>query len=107
MLRRRAALLILFVVCVLVGRGMWGVYEKKRETDGWRAEAEKKMHNLEEREADVARIVEHLETPEGVEQAFREQFDVGKEGEGVIIVVNADQPMGTTTVEPWWQRMWR
>lgn len=107
LVRRRALTLAFLVVFGLVGQGLWGVYQKKRETDVWRQEAETKMHTLEAREADVAAIVAHLETPEGVEQALREQFDVGKEGEGVIIVLNQENVDLATTTESWWKRMWR
>lgn len=80
---------LLFIAFALV-RGVWGVYEKERETYAGRATAEQELQGLKEREIKLRGDIVRLQTPEGVEESLRQQFDMAKEGEGVIVIVDRE-----------------
>lgn len=86
----KTSLFLLFLVLILVSKGVYGVYQKERDS---RAEVERisaKKAELESRYNDIKSNQETLNTPEGIEAEIRTKFDVAKEGEGVIVVVERD-----------------
>jgi gas vesicle protein len=91
MLTSRWAFGLLAFITVLLVRGAWGVHLKMKESE----EALRKVHeNLStsiEREAQLSKSIESLKTPEGVEREIRGKFNVAKNGEEVIMIVDAKQ----------------
>ncbi len=99
-----ALLVILFGLL----RGVWSVYEKERETYAGRAGAEQELDALTNREMKLRADIAYLRSPEGVEESLRQQFDMAKEGEGVIVIVDRepkkkeeDERAGLSTVSGW------
>lgn len=98
---------LLLIIFALV-KGVWSIYQKERETYEGRARAEQELADLDEREAHLRGEIARLRSPAGMEEALRQQFDMAKEGEGVIVIV--DRPtkdaepkkdMDLRTVESW------
>lgn len=104
---RRVAMLVLFVVVIL---GLWvvfDVYMKERESSKLRREAELHRSELTTRELKLSASIGSLETERGKEQALRDAYEVGKEGEGMVLIV--DQTPSTTVPtyipkQTWFQR---
>lgn len=86
------ALLIIFALSL---EGLWNIYEKHSEAAKKAQEAKADLQNLRGREADLEEKVAFLKTDRGREEEIRKKFMVGKQGEGVILVV--DQPGASTT----------
>lgn len=106
LLGKRLVTALLFLMLVLAMKGAWGVHEKKKETDRLRADAEAKMHELGERSAALGETVAKLKTEEGIEAELRRQFEAGKEGEGVIIVMDGEPIVPETpTSTTWWSKL--
>lgn len=84
---------------------VWDVYEKERTARGDRKEAEAQQASLEERQVSLEARVTHLETERGVEEVLRERFLVTKEGEEVIILVDAPSALLDTT-QPSGKSIW-
>ena len=80
--------LILFLVLVLIFAfnllGFWG---KMRITVRNREAAEERVLELKENQEELAANIAKLNTPAGVEETIREKFGLGKEGEGLIVIV--------------------
>jgi cell division protein FtsB len=84
----KTSLAILLVVLVLVAKGVYGVYQKEKES---RIEVERTSHEnatLQARYETIERGGEELKRESGIEAEIRSKFDVVKPGEGVIIVVD-------------------
>ena len=64
------------------------------------------MMELSERSEALAETVAKLKTEEGIEAELRRQFEVGKEGEGVIIVMDGEpiSPEVATSTK-WWKKL--
>lgn len=86
----RVTVALLAFVVLMLARGVWGIYQKERDTAAKLDQAVREEGELEARKTFLEREVIRLRTREGVEEEVRENFGLGKEGERVIIVVPHD-----------------
>ena len=89
---RRTATLVLVLVVLGAAIGVWQVYGKERDSRTLREYAEVEQSELEEQAERLRRDTEKLKTDRGQEEALREQYDVGKQGEGLIVIVEPPTP---------------
>lgn len=89
MWRRLAAVVLLALVAIAV-RGAWGVYEKSRESSLLKVESEAKLNELSQREQELREDIAALRSEQGIEGKLRERYDLAREGEGVVVIL--DQP---------------
>jgi len=84
----RLAIVVLLGLVVFLGMQVWDVFQKERSTHTNKKQQERELSELREREGVLRKEVERLETESGLESEIREKFEVGREGEGLIIVIN-------------------
>lgn len=113
----RAVLVVLVALCVLVA---WSVYTRlqvEREMAARRAAVEAEHATLEARYEALKAEVTYLSDERSLEAEVRRNFDVAKEGESVVIILDdettaaVDGSDATSSTEapevhPWWQ-FWR
>ena len=92
LLWRRVGALCLLLLIVLLIRGVWGVYFKERESRVLRLEAQAQLADLERREGELRADIAELKTDRGIEQELRERYDLARQGEGVVVLVDPPQP---------------
>lgn len=97
MWRRLAAVLLLLVVAIAV-RGAWGVYEKSKESRILMVESQAKYDELSQREQELRADIAALRSEQGIEGELRERYDLAKEGEGVVVIL--DQPESPPAPRP-------
>ena len=85
---RRLILLGLFALIVVSSTGVWGAYQKERESRALRNEAEMQLTDLSQRQAQLDADIASLETDRGKEQVLREQYALAARGEGLIVIVD-------------------
>ena len=96
---------------LIVARSAWDMYKKEASAAERTLAAERELHDLQARHDTMASDVHRLSTPEGLEEALREQFQVSRPGEGVIIIPAADATGGATSTDAsgtqlsWWGRV--
>ena len=101
----RRILMLALLLAVLFGIwAVFGVYMKERESIHLREQAEAQLKDLQQRETGLDARIASLETERGQEAALRDAYQVGKDGEGVITIV--DQPASTTPVQETDQKNW-
>lgn len=91
MWRRLGAVILLIIVAIAV-RGVWGVYQKEQESRLLRIEAEAKLGELKQREAELRADISVLRTDRGVEEELRERYDLAKDNEGVVVIIEPPAP---------------
>lgn len=77
----------LFLLLVLVSKATWGLYDKERESRKNLDRVEADLLALTVREEQLTKDIARLRTPEGIESEIREQFQVAKPGESMVILV--------------------
>ncbi len=101
-----AALLLLAVGLTWV---TWNAYARERLAAQRRGEAARELAALEARKEALAAEIAALEEPLGVERELREKYEVGREGEHALVLVE-EEPQDTQgpKVAPkrsFWQRV--
>lgn len=87
----KGVLLLLLLLLALVGRATWGLYAKERESRRNLDRVEAELLGLQLREEKLRADIARLKTPEGVETEIREQFQVAKPGEKMVVLVDDRQ----------------
>lgn len=109
----RITWVILLILTALVYISAYDRYRIARDMADRRAEVEMEVKELEERKVDLEAEVRYLSNERGIEAEMRRQFDIARDGEQVVIIVEGDEskiePLATTTSQeeerPWY-RFW-
>jgi cell division protein FtsB len=105
---RRLMILGLFFLVLFGLSAVWGVYWKEHESRVLRLQAEARLNDLHERKTALSASIASLDTEAGKERALRGVYEVGKEGERLVVIVDEPEaePMpGSTTPRTWFQRV--
>lgn len=90
------SVIVLIVVFVLVWHGVWKVYKKEVQSRGNVGALVQEEEVLKERKIELEERVASLETETGKVKEIREKFDVVREGEQVVVLVDAPDTATTT-----------
>jgi cell division protein FtsB len=103
---RWPVLLICFFLFGFLAKATWNAYLEKRQSDRAVKTAEVELQKLEERNAFIKEELNKLSSEAGREAKLREKFGVGRPGEQVAIIVEAetDQPAISLTDTLWWTK---
>lgn len=80
-------LVFLTILVLAFGWGVMNFMLKMEETERNKEIAEEKLSELEKRKSKLEQDILQLSTDKGKEKIFREDFGMGREGEGLIVVV--------------------
>ena len=92
LLWKRLGMVVLLVLVALGVRGVWKVYQKAQESRELRIEAEARLNDLQQREAELRADIAALKSDRGIEEKLRERYDLAHENEGVIVIVEPPTP---------------
>ena len=103
---------VILVVAFFILLSAYNRYLIAREMAERRATVESEISTLEERREILETQVQYLSNERGIESEMRRQFDIAREGEQVVIILedeNAVEAEATTTTnqkERAWYRFW-
>ena len=102
----RITLWVLGVVVIFALHSTWLVYQKKRESERMKNISLARVGELEARDADLKSKIERLSTPTGMEEEIRSKFSVAKENENMVVVLEDQKAVATTTKKvTFWQKI--
>ena len=81
-------IVLLVLIAIAVWRGVWSVYGRAQETQGERRRLQTQVEELAERKERLVANIEHLETRRGVEEEVREKYDVAKQNEQIVVILD-------------------
>lgn len=81
---------MLLLIAVFLGNAAYNAWDKASIAKNKRMEVAAELGVLQAREAMLRERIAYLETDKGKEEELRKQFDVGKEGEYAIVVVEKE-----------------
>jgi len=80
-------LILLFIILFFVAKGSWGVYKKYSLSKSELENSQSDLAVLEEKKQTIETKIEKLQTETGIEKEIRSKFDVAREGEKLIVIV--------------------
>ncbi len=86
----RPTIFLLIILIIFLGKAVLNVYEKAQNTNENLELAEVELDTLEARKSLLEDKISTLGTPKGVEAEIRDKFNVVKEGESVIMIVEGE-----------------
>ena len=107
LLWRRLGIVALLVLVAAAVFGVWNVYQKDRESQVLRYQAESQYTTLAQQQALLQSDISSLQTERGKEAALRQQYAVGKQGEGLIVIVDPTPPapvQASSSIMQWVQK---
>ena len=107
-------LLVLFAVLVLFTYNMIGLIGKERETSRKKDLILSNIEALRNRERTLNSDIEKLKTEEGIEETIRDKYQVVKEGEKMVVIVDNEKKETPVVVEskehgfiPWLKNLFK
>lgn len=88
LLHSRIALGVLVVLVLFLGKGVFGVGQTAWETYTLRKKQERTLEELEARAAALQAEIDRLSSERGLEEEIRGTFDVAREGEEVMVIID-------------------
>src|SRR3989344_1056487 len=105
----RTVLFALIILIVFLGKGVFDIYGKERQSARMRAEAEGRLGELQAQRANLERETTKLQSVEGIEEKIRSKFNVAKPGENVVLIVDDATTTATSTpgfFASLWAKIW-
>ena len=89
---------VLLLIAIALSFSVYERYSVERTVSAKRAEREADLLRLKERAEMLEGKIEYLQSERGMEEELRNRYDVAKEGEQVIIIVDTPTPAAARTV---------
>lgn len=102
----KTSIVILFIIMIFVARGVIGLYSKEKTSRFEVERLTKQKVEIENRLKSVSKQNEMLATTQGIEYEIRNKFDVVKEGEGVIVIVDKELPPPPEEKKSFLKKFW-
>ena len=91
-MQSRPVLVLLGAIILIFAWSVLGFWNKMEETGKNKQAVENKVAELKEQKEKLLADINSLQTEEGKEKFFRENYGLAKEGENVIVVVEDKTP---------------
>lgn len=96
----KTAIAVLLIPIVFLSVSVLERYEKERDTREKRAERALELEEIEARAAALEARVEAAESERGIESEIRRRYDVAKEGEQVVVIIDETEEQDATETVP-------
>tara|TARA_B100000745_G_scaffold251228_1_gene173359 strand:- start:814 stop:1182 length:369 start_codon:yes stop_codon:yes gene_type:complete len=83
----RLLIVFVFYLCVLLSLNLWKHFNTMQDAALKRSEIEQERSVLENKKAELEKKIEYLSSDASFEAKIRENFDMIKEGEQVVVIV--------------------
>ncbi len=100
---------VILILCLLMAGSVYKRYQVERQMAERRAETEQALEALEDRATIIEEKVGNLENQRGLEAEIRDRFDVAREGEQVVIILDNEEiieestPVVPVEEKPWYK----
>ena len=105
LLYSKPSLAVLVFLGVLLSIPTWGAYQKVQATSESRLAVASELHLLRTREVELQAEIDRLATERGIEEEIRRKYEVGRQGEQMIVIVGEEPHVPTPRPEPQEKRL--
>lgn len=103
----KVTLIILFLLILVMAHSTWTIYKKEQTSKEMKDISLQNVEELRARSEDLKSKVDTLKTNTGIEEEIRSKFNVTKDNESMVVVV--DDETGTTSTTTlrvsFWQKI--
>ena len=85
-------LVVLLGIVLVFTYNIVGLIKKENETASKKELILSEINNLQKRESDLIKNIEELKTEDGTERAIRDKYQVVKDGEKMVMIVDEEKP---------------
>ncbi|TSC62138.1 MAG: Uncharacterized protein G01um101448_579 [Parcubacteria group bacterium Gr01-1014_48] len=96
----QVSLWILGIFILFVCNAVYGVYKKAQSANAFLAEAQKNLRAMQDQEKYFSAEIERLKSDQGIEEEIRSKFQVAKEGEKVVVIIDKKEDQNVTAMTP-------
>lgn len=86
----KPVIFLLIVILIFIANGTWNVFKKSHQSNQKLIIAEENLVELEKKRDTITEEIKRLETNVGVEEEIRSKFDLAREGEKTIVIVDEE-----------------
>ncbi|MFO0718760.1 MAG: septum formation initiator family protein [Candidatus Paceibacterota bacterium] len=106
----KTTVVVLLIVILIMTRATWRVYKTKIESRKDFEKVSSELESMRAREAELKYEIDRLNTNKGTEEEIRKKFNVAKDGEGVVYVVDSkeseeNEPIEASFIQKIWKRV--
>ncbi len=101
---------VLAFLVFFLAKAAFGAYNKYVLTEKNLADARLEYETVAARKSTLEREIERLQTPIGIEEQVRRNFQVAKPGEALVVVTDSTTTTHVATSTPerhWWQKFFK
>ncbi len=84
----KVMVIVLLLILALLSYSVFSLYKKRNEALTKAKSAQVELDRVKEKQEQIDSSLLKLSTPEGIEDAIRDKFQVVKDGEGLIVVTD-------------------
>lgn len=84
-------IIILFIILFFLVKGVWGIFKKSQYSERQKAAVESELVELQQKKQSIEERIHRLQTETGKEEEVRSKFDVAREGEKLIVIVEEEE----------------
>ena len=84
------SVILLAVIAFFFVSNTWDVYKKYVESKKNIASLHERYEDAQEREGELIKKIDHLNSESGLEEEIRGKFNVAKDGEQVVVIISSD-----------------
>lgn len=107
----KLVLVVILVFLFIFIKATWKFYDKANESRHRKENVEHEMAELVQRKTELEQEIAHLDSSVGMEEELRTRFDLVKEGEETILLVDENKDAtaseATTTKDGFWHNLWQ
>ncbi len=101
-------IIILIFIGVLLTQSLWDIYKKSIESSTKANLAKNELSKLMERKDSLTKYLNRVSSSAGIEAELRDKFDVGNDGEHLLVIIDKEiEQQETKSKESWWQTLWQ
>ena len=102
LLGKRLLIGLMLLLVLSAAWGVWDIYRKNAEAAQLRSQTEAQLADLSARQAKLQTDYDELKSGRGMEAALRDTYTVGRDGEGLIVIVEPKQAPQTEVSSSSW-----
>ncbi len=101
-------IIILIFVTILLTQSLWDIYKKSIESSTKANLAKNELAKLLERKDSLTKDLNRVSNSAGIEAELRDKFDVGKDGERLLVIIDKEiEQQEVKPKESWINTLWQ